>query len=184
MQCTKSTVLTSAHSTVIMVMMSLCWWGKANNDSHREERAGQWTSRETSSVAREATKSQIECNNANGLRSHPYSELVFTFFLHTQSWTDPIWEWRHLSDMSIILQKQSPGLAGSFSDQYGECCPPVLDPYTLLALLGGIALTTFFLQQPSLRLGASGEEEECIWLKNSSKTSHYIILSDFFCGAN
>ena len=49
--------------------------------------------------------------------------------------------------MSIILQKQSPGLAGSFSDQYGECCPPVLDPYTLLALLGGIALATFFLQQ-------------------------------------
>ena len=98
-------------------------------------------------MARDATKSQIECNNANGLRSHPYSQLVFTFFLHTQSWTDPISEGRHLSDMSIILQKQSPGLAGSFSDQYGECCPPVLDPYTLLALLGGIALATFFLQQ-------------------------------------
>ena len=49
--------------------------------------------------------------------------------------------------MSVILQRQSPGLAGSFSDQYGECCPPVLDPYTLLALLGGIALATFFLQQ-------------------------------------
>ena len=49
--------------------------------------------------------------------------------------------------MSVILQRQSPGLAGSFSDQYGECCPPVLDPYTLLALLGGIALATYFLQQ-------------------------------------
>ena len=49
--------------------------------------------------------------------------------------------------MSVILRRQSPGLAGSFSDQYEECCPPVLDPYTLIALLGGIALATFFLQQ-------------------------------------
>merc|ERR1711971_36924 len=29
---------------------------------------------------------------------------------------------------------------------YGECCPPVVDPYTYLALLAGIALTTWFLQ--------------------------------------
>ena len=49
--------------------------------------------------------------------------------------------------MSILLSKQSPGLAGSFSDQYGECCPPVLDPSTLVALLAGIALATFFLRQ-------------------------------------
>ena len=38
------------------------------------------------------------------------------------------------------------GLFGSFSSDYGMCCPPVFDPYTLLALLGGIALATFFLR--------------------------------------
>ena len=29
---------------------------------------------------------------------------------------------------------------------YGECCPPVVDPYTYLALLAGMALVTWFLQ--------------------------------------
>lgn len=29
---------------------------------------------------------------------------------------------------------------------YGECCPPVVDPYTYLALLAGVALVTWFLQ--------------------------------------
>ena len=49
--------------------------------------------------------------------------------------------------MSLIkLQSQSSGLFGSFSDQYGECCPPVFDPSTLIALLAGIALATFFLR--------------------------------------
>ena len=38
-------------------------------------------------------------------------------------------------------------LFGSESDHYGQCCPPVFDPYTLVALLGGIALATFFLRQ-------------------------------------
>ena len=28
----------------------------------------------------------------------------------------------------------------------GGCCPPVVDPYTLLALLAGAALATYFLQ--------------------------------------
>ena len=38
-------------------------------------------------------------------------------------------------------------LGGSHSSGYGDqCCPPVVDPYTLLALIGGIALATFFLQ--------------------------------------
>ena len=37
-------------------------------------------------------------------------------------------------------------LFGSFSDSYGHCCPPVFDPYTLVALLGGIALATYFLR--------------------------------------
>ena len=34
----------------------------------------------------------------------------------------------------------------SASDDYGHCCPPVFDPYTLVALLGGIALATYFLR--------------------------------------
>lgn len=38
------------------------------------------------------------------------------------------------------------GLFGSASDGYGQCCPPVFDPYTLLALIGGIALATYFLR--------------------------------------
>ena len=38
------------------------------------------------------------------------------------------------------------GLFGSSSDGYGQCCPPVFDPYTLLALIGGIALATYFLR--------------------------------------
>ena len=29
---------------------------------------------------------------------------------------------------------------------YGHCCPPVFDPYTLVALLGGIALAAYFLR--------------------------------------
>ena len=34
----------------------------------------------------------------------------------------------------------------SYSDPYDQCCPPVFDPYTLVALLGGIALATYFLR--------------------------------------
>ena len=34
----------------------------------------------------------------------------------------------------------------SASDPYDQCCPPVFDPYTLVALLGGIALATYFLR--------------------------------------
>ena len=37
-------------------------------------------------------------------------------------------------------------LFGSASDGYGQCCPPVFDPYTLVALLGGVALATYFLR--------------------------------------
>ena len=29
---------------------------------------------------------------------------------------------------------------------HGECCPPVVDPYTFLALIAGISLATWFLQ--------------------------------------
>ena len=37
-------------------------------------------------------------------------------------------------------------LVVSSSDDYGHCCPPVFDPYTLVALLGGVALATYFLR--------------------------------------
>jgi hypothetical protein len=39
-------------------------------------------------------------------------------------------------------------MQGAASSGYGDdCCPPVVDPFTWLALIGGIALATFFLQQ-------------------------------------
>ncbi len=37
-------------------------------------------------------------------------------------------------------------LFGSSSEDLGHCCPPVFDPYTLVALLGGVALATYFLR--------------------------------------
>ena len=37
-------------------------------------------------------------------------------------------------------------LFGSSSDSYGHCCPPVFDPSTIAALIGGTALATFFLR--------------------------------------
>ena len=38
-------------------------------------------------------------------------------------------------------------LYGAASSGYdSECCPPVVDPYSLLALLAGIALATYFLR--------------------------------------
>jgi hypothetical protein len=38
-------------------------------------------------------------------------------------------------------------LFGAASSGYGsDCCPPVVDPYTLLALLAGIALAAYFLR--------------------------------------
>ena len=36
--------------------------------------------------------------------------------------------------------------AASGGHGHGGCCPPVVDPYTLLALLSGIALATYFLR--------------------------------------
>ena len=40
--------------------------------------------------------------------------------------------------MTIVL--------ASSSEDYGHCCPPVFNPYTLAALLGGVALATNFLR--------------------------------------
>ena len=37
-------------------------------------------------------------------------------------------------------------LFGSSSEDYIQCCPPVFNPYTLVALLGGVALATYFLR--------------------------------------
>ena len=51
------------------------------------------------------------------------------------------------SEHSYLLTDQSEArLFGSLSDNYDSCCPPVFDPYTLVALLGGIALATYFLR--------------------------------------
>ena len=41
---------------------------------------------------------------------------------------------------------------------YGECCPPVVDPYTYLALLAGIALVTWFLQMTIVMTEFTGGE--------------------------
>ena len=48
-----------------------------------------------------------------------------------------------MSSESELWEKS---LFGSASDGYGHCCPPVFDPYTLVALLGGVALATYFLR--------------------------------------
>jgi len=43
------------------------------------------------------------------------------------------------------ISLNNPGLYAAASSGYDGCCPPVVDPYTLLALLVGIALATYFL---------------------------------------
>ena len=48
--------------------------------------------------------------------------------------------------MSSESELWKSSLFGSASDGYGHCCPPVFDPYTLVALLGGVALATYFLR--------------------------------------
>ena len=45
----------------------------------------------------------------------------------------------------ISLRRTATQLYGAASGGYDGCCPPVVDPYTLLALLVGIALATYFL---------------------------------------
>ena len=37
-------------------------------------------------------------------------------------------------------------MAASGSGVYGKCCPPVVDPYTMVALAAGIALAAYFLR--------------------------------------
>ena len=49
-------------------------------------------------------------------------------------------------DSSPNVLQQLKKKFGSLSDNYESCCPPVFDPYTLVALLGGIALATYFLR--------------------------------------
>jgi|LakMenEpi03Aug12_release.lakeMendotaPanAssembly.Ray.scaffolds.fasta_scaffold1257521_2 hypothetical protein len=45
-------------------------------------------------------------------------------------------------------------LHGAARSGYGSaCCPPVVDPYTLLALLAGIALATYFLRVALIAMG-------------------------------
>ena len=50
------------------------------------------------------------------------------------------------------MSRQGTGMQGAASSGYGDdCCPPVVDPFTWLALIGGIALATFFLQQAIMK---------------------------------
>ena len=49
------------------------------------------------------------------------------------------------TNMSSESELWKRSLFGS-EDSHGHCCPPVFDPYTLVALLAGIALATFFLR--------------------------------------
>ena len=55
---------------------------------------------------------------------------------------------RNESDGSTARQCDTGrALFGSESGGYGDdCCPPVVDPYTWLALIGAIALATYFLR--------------------------------------
>ena len=46
---------------------------------------------------------------------------------------------------AISLRRTGVELYGAASGGYDGCCPPVVDPYTLLALIVGIALATYFL---------------------------------------
>ena len=46
---------------------------------------------------------------------------------------------------AISLRRTGVELYGAASGGYDGCCPPVVDPYTLLALITGIALATYFL---------------------------------------
>ena len=48
--------------------------------------------------------------------------------------------------MAAAVLGEARQLLGAASDGYGHCCPPVFDPYTLVALIGGIALATYFLR--------------------------------------
>merc|ERR1712241_106012 len=50
------------------------------------------------------------------------------------------------TNMSTESDLWKRSLFGSESEGYGHCCPPVFDPSTLLALLVGVALATFFLR--------------------------------------
>ena len=42
-----------------------------------------------------------------------------------------------------LFSSQSASHSGGYGD---DCCPPVVDPYTWLALIAGIALATYFLR--------------------------------------
>ena len=73
--------------------------------------------------------------------SHHYSQLQCRIILRNIKHN---FESFDINEMTS-LQKTGSTIFGSYSDSYGHCCPPVFDPYTLLALIGGIALATYFL---------------------------------------
>ena len=51
------------------------------------------------------------------------------------------------SNSDTDSETEARSLFGAASSGYGDkCCPPVVDPYTWLALIAGIALATYFLR--------------------------------------
>ena len=51
-----------------------------------------------------------------------------------------------MTDLSTAEVGGGRSLFGSPSDGYSMCCPPVFDPSTLVALLAGVDLATYFLR--------------------------------------
>ena len=70
-------------------------------------------------------------------------------------------------------------LFGSSSDHYGHCCPPVFDPYTLVALIGGIALATFFLRLVIINQVFNGRSLN-VFGKNLMQSRKYKIWYNFW----
>ena len=48
--------------------------------------------------------------------------------------------------MTSLIESARSMFAASSDYYYNDCCPPVVDPYAWIALLGGTALVTWFLQ--------------------------------------
>ena len=82
------------------------------------------------------------------------------------------------------LYETARGLISSASDYYGgyeDCCQPVVDPYTYLALLSGIGLVTWFLQMTITMTTFTPPRRKRSFLKrDAEKTSVDGKMLDFF----
>jgi len=64
-----------------------------------------------------------------------------------------------------------PRLFGAASSGYGDCCPPVVDVYALVALLAGIALAAYFLRLALIKKGPGRRRREV----GMTNISHHVI---------